>query len=87
MKQKDSELWKFPCNFAFKAMTIAVEGIEDNVITAIQKHVPGDYTAKLKPSRGGNYLSVTVQVHLTSKQQLENIYREVHAVEGVKMLL
>lgn len=87
MSEEKKELWKFPCNFAFKAMTLAQEGIENKIISAIQKHVPGDYTATLKPSRGGKYLSVTVKIHLTNKVQLDGIYKEVHAVEGVKMLL
>jgi len=81
------ELWTFPCNFTFKAMTLAIDGIENNVVSAIQKHVPGDYQAVLKASKGGKYFSVSVHIHLTNKQQLDAVYKEVHAVEGVKMLL
>ena len=87
MAEENKDLWKFPCNFAFKAMTLALDGIENNIISAIQQQVPGDYTATLKPSRGGKYLSVTVKIYLTDKQQLDNIYKAVHAVEGVKMML
>ena len=87
MSEQNQDLWKFPCNFSFKAMTQAIDGIEDNVVSAIQIHAPGDYSAKLKPSSGGKYLSVTVNIHITSKEQLDNIYKEVYAVEGVKMLL
>jgi len=87
MTSSEKELWSFPCEFAFKAMTVAIDGIENNVISAIQKHVPGDYTAQLKESRGGKYLSVTINLYLTDRQQLDNIYKEVHAIEGVKMLL
>ena len=81
------ELWVFPCNFTFKAMTLAIDDIENNVVSAIQKHIPGDYQAVLKASKGGKYLSVSVRIHLTSKQQLDAVYKEVYAVEGVKMLL
>ena len=87
MTDDKNDLWRFPCDFAFKAMTLAIEGIENNVVGAIQKHVPGDYIATLKQSSGGKYLSVTVNIHLTSLQQLNNIYEEVHAIDGVKMLL
>lgn len=87
MTKTDADLWQFPCDFVFKAMTLAIEGIENNVISAIQKHVPGNYTATLKPSSAGKYLSVTVNIYIADKQQLENIYQEVHAIEGVKMLL
>ena len=68
-------------------MVLAIDDIETAVISAINKHVPGNYSADLKESKGGKYLSVTVIIHLTSKEQLDNIYKEVHAVEGVKMLL
>ena len=84
---KQQSPWEFPCEVAFKAMTHAIEGIDSNVVSAIQKHVPGDYCAILKQSRGGKYLSVTVNIRFTSKQQLDNVYNEVYAVEGVKMLL
>ena len=83
----NKELWTFPCNFSFKAMTLAIDGIENTIISAIQKQVPGDYTAKVKPSSAGKYVSVTVKIYLSDKQQLDNIYKEVYAIEGVKMLL
>ncbi|MCP3673385.1 MAG: DUF493 family protein [Gammaproteobacteria bacterium] len=82
-----NELWTFPCNFTFKAMTLAINGIENNIVSAIQRHVPGDYQAVLKTSKGGKYFSVSVHIHLTNKQQLDAVYKEVHAVEGVKMIL
>jgi len=87
MSDDKKDLWIFPCNFSFKAMTLALDGIENNIVSAIQKHAPGDYTAKIKPSSAGKYISVTVKIYLTNKQQLDEIYKEVNAVEGVKMLL
>ncbi|PCJ49553.1 MAG: hypothetical protein COA74_05190 [Gammaproteobacteria bacterium] len=68
-------------------MCLAIDGIENNVVSAIQKHAPRDYTASLKPSSAGKYVSVTVHIHLINKQQLEDIYKDVYAVKGVKMLL
>ncbi len=87
MPVKKQALWQFPCDFTFKAMVQAIEGIENNVVSAIQKHAPGNYNAILKESRGEKYLSITVNIHLTSKLQLDNIYKEVITVNGVKMLL
>ncbi len=87
LSQDKQILWEFPCDFTFKAMTQAIEGIENNIISVIQSHVPGNYHAILRESKGGKYLSVTVKIHLTSKAQLDIIYKDVYAVEGVKMLL
>jgi uncharacterized protein len=83
----NKELWKFPCNFTFKAMTLAIEGIENNIVSAIQAHAPGNYAPVIKESAAGKYISVTVSIHVTSKEQLDAIYRDVHAINGVKMLL
>ncbi len=87
MSKENQQLWQFPCDFSFKAMVQAIEGIENNVVCAIQKHAPGNYNAILRESRGGKYLSITVNIRLTSKLQLDNIYKDVYAVDGVKMLL
>lgn len=85
--QDKQKLWEFPCDFTFKAMTQAIEGIENNIISVIQSHVPGNYHPILRESKNGKYISVTVSIYLTSKSQLDKIYKDVYAVEGVKMLL
>ena len=81
------ELWQFPCQFTFKAMTLAIDGIENNIVSAIQAHAPGNYAPVIKESAGGKYISVTVSIYITSKEQVDAIYRDVHAINGVKMLL
>lgn len=87
--QQDSnqELWEFPCQFMFKAMAFAVEGVEEEIVGVIQSYVPGDYSPKLNPSRTGKYVSVTVTFTATSKQQLDEIYIAVNALENVKVCL
>ncbi|MBT8450291.1 MAG: DUF493 family protein YbeD [Gammaproteobacteria bacterium] len=81
------ELWQFPCNMTFKAMTVARDGIENEVITEIQRHCPGDYSAQIKPSKNGNYYSVSVNIHFQSKAQVESVYKGVHQLDDVKMVL
>lgn len=86
-KNSEQELWQFPCQFVFKAMAFAVEGVEDEIVSAIQKHIPGDYTPKLNPSKTGKYVAVTVTFTATSKQQLDEIYLSVNALDNVKVCL
>jgi len=86
-KNNEESLWEFPCQFMFKAMAHAVEGVEDEIVGVIQQHVPGDYTPSLNPSRTGKYVSVTVSFTATSKQQLDEIYVAVNAIENVKFCL
>lgn len=86
-QQLVDELWQFPCNFLFKAMAEAKQGVEDEIIAVIQRHVPGDYIPKINPSRKGNYVSVSVSFTAKSKTQLDQIYMEVNALDSVKFCL
>lgn len=40
-----------------------------------------------KSSRGGRYVSVTVEIHATSREQLDAIYCELTAREEILMVL
>ena len=85
--QDTSDVWQFPCQMTFKVMTIAQEGIEDDVVSAIQKHLPGDYSPVINPSRKGNYYSISISLTFMTKVQVDAVYQAVHAVEGVKIIL
>jgi putative lipoic acid-binding regulatory protein len=86
---EDSEfdLWKFPCDFVFKAMAHANQNAEDQVISVINRFIPGDYTARLNPSKKGNYVAVSVPFIATSKEQLDEIYLAVNELDCVKVCL
>ena len=81
------DLWQFPCSFTFKAMAYANRSAEDEIIAVIQKHIPGDYIPKLNPSSKGTYVSVSVTFTANSKQQLDEIYLAVNALDCVKVCL
>ncbi len=87
MSEEEFDLWNFPCDFMFKAMAYANQGAEDQIISVINKFVPGDYIPKLNPSKKGNYVGVSVTFKATSKQQLDEIYLAVNALECVKVCL
>ncbi len=82
-------LLEFPCRFPIKAMGEHHENFEILVVELVRKHAP-DLTEEAVASRasqGGKYLSVTVTVTATSREQLDNIYRELTACEQVLMAL
>ena len=87
MNQDTSKVWKFPCQLTFKVMTVAREGIEQDVISAIQPHVPGEHASRINPSRNGNYYSISIPLRFESKDQVDAVYQSVHAVDGVKIIL
>lgn len=69
-------LLEFPCEFPIKAMGKASVNIEETVLEIVREHAP-DVTAedvRTKASSNGKYVSVTVVVNATSKEQLDKIY-------------
>ncbi|MBV1908177.1 MAG: DUF493 family protein [Kangiellaceae bacterium] len=83
----ENELWKFPCDFMFKALAYADQQAEDLIVSVINKYIPGDYVPKINPSKKGNYIAVSVTFKATSKEQLDEIYLAVNALDCVKVCL
>ena len=87
MKTKFDELLEFPTVLNFKVMGIASDELPDLIIAELQKHTPGDYAPKIKPSSKGNYHSVSIAVTVTSKEHIETIYKTLTAIEQVRYVL
>lgn len=81
------ELLEFPCVFAFKVMGIAGPTLMEDVLSVIQKHAPGDYAPKVKPSSKGTYQSISIPVTVDSKALIETIYTELNKLESVRYIL
>ena len=80
---------KFPCAFPIKIMGRTQDGFAQAVALVVRKHAP-DFepaTLEMRASKGGNWLSVTATVNATSREQLDNLYRELVAHPMVKMVL
>ncbi len=80
---------EFPCDFAVKAIGPADGGLEGEVVAVVRRHAPdlGEGAVRTRPSAGGRYLAVTVRLRARSREQLERIYRELHALDSVLMVL
>ncbi len=80
---------EFPCDFAVKAIGPAGGGLEGEVVAVVRRHAPdlGEGAVRTRPSAGGRYLAVTVRLRARSREQLERIYRELHALDSVLMVL
>ena len=44
-------------------------------------------TVEMRPSKGGNYLGLTFTVRATSREQLDALYRALHAHHMVSVVL
>lgn len=87
LNTKFDELLEFPCNFAFKVMGVADPKLVEDVLSVIQKHAPGDYSPKIKPSSKGNYQSLSIPVIVNDKAHIEAIYTELNKLELVRYIL
>jgi putative lipoic acid-binding regulatory protein len=78
---QDETLLRFPCSFPIKAMGRSDHGIEGIVGDIIERHAPATAPEqwRSRPSRNGNWVSVTVVIEATSKSQLDAIYQELSA--------
>ena len=84
---KLKDLLEFPCQFTYKVLGFAKPNLPDLVLNTIQKHAPGDYSPSVKPSGKGTYQSVSVTIHATSIEQVDILYKELGAIDIVRMVL
>ncbi|SEH07252.1 HP0495 family protein [Candidatus Venteria ishoeyi] len=89
MTEKKEELFNFPCDFPIKVMGKSSPDFDRLVVEIIRRHC-GDITegaVSSRTSKGGNYLSVTVNIQAQSREQLDNLYQELSGHEQVTMVL
>ena len=85
----EQSLIEYPSAFPIKVMGLQVEGFVEAVAHIARQFDPGfdPATVELRPSKGGTYLSVTVTVNATSREQLDELYRTLSSHPMVKVVL
>lgn len=75
----EETLFEFPCQFPIKAMGKSDVELPVVVTEIVRRHVSEVDEAALKTrlSKDGNYVSVTLIIEATSKQQLDAIYQDL----------
>jgi putative lipoic acid-binding regulatory protein len=89
--RSDSEpsLLTFPCAFPIKIMGRTQDGFAQAIVDVVQRHAP-DYdprTLEMRASTAGRYLSLTCTINAVSRDQLDDLYRELSAHPMVTMVL
>jgi uncharacterized protein len=88
LDRRDS-LIEYPSAFPLKVMGAAAEGFEAAVLDVARRFDPGfdATTVERRPSKGGNYLGLTITITATSREQLDELYRTLSSHPMVKVVL
>ena len=79
----------YPCDFPIKVMGLMQDDFAAIIIELTVRHDPTFHAGKvdMRPSAKGNYLSLTLTVMATSREQLDNLYRDLTGHALVKYVL
>ncbi len=79
----------FPCEFVVKVMGKSGSGIESIARTIIEKHAGPIEEAQIRerPSSNSRFVGYSFTIHATSREQVDEIYRELTARPEVLMAL
>ncbi len=82
-------LIEYPSDFPIKIMGAMQDQFAQTMVELVTQHDPEFHAGKLemRPSSGGNYLALTATVRATSREQLDNLYRELSSHPMVKFVL
>lgn len=82
-------LIEFPCDFTIKAMGKSSETFVDLVLGIIRQHFPDFSEKKLEKrfSQYTNYISLSFTVHAQSREQLDNLYRQLSGAPEILVVL
>ena len=85
----ESSPLQYPCDFPIKVLGNTRAGFAQAVLDIIHRHAP-DFdgaSMEMKTSKRGRYLSVTCVIRATSRDQLDDLYRELCDHPMVVMVL
>jgi hypothetical protein len=85
----EQSLIEYPSAFPIKVMGAHVEGFEDAMVAIALQFDPEFHGGRIerRPSKGGNYLGLTLTVTATSREQLDELYRTLSTHPMVKVVL
>ena len=86
---RKESLIEYPCSFPIKVMGARVDGFAEAMVQIAKQFDPqyDPATLEMRPSKAGSYLSVTLTIWATSREQLDNMYLALTAHPMVKVAL
>jgi putative lipoic acid-binding regulatory protein len=85
----EQSLIEYPSAFPIKVMGPHAVGFVEAIVEVARRFDPGfdGATVETRPSKGGNYLGITITVTATSREQLDELYRTLTTHPMVKIVL
>ena len=85
----NTSLIEYPSAFPIKVMGAHVDGFVETIVHIAQRFDPGfdPATVQTRPSKGGNYLGITITITAISREQLDELYRTLSSHPMVKVVL
>ncbi|RTZ45856.1 DUF493 family protein [Candidimonas sp. SYP-B2681] len=85
----EDSLIEYPSDFPIKVMGKMHPDLAQTLTDVVLQFDPSldPVTIEMRPSKGGNYLSLTFTVRATSRQQLDDLYRALHGHPMVSFVL
>jgi uncharacterized protein len=85
----DDNVFEFPCDFPIKIMGAARDDFVRAILAVVQAHAPDfDSTAaQVRASGKGNYLALTCTIRAQSREQVDNLYRDLTSHPYVQIVL
>ncbi|HJD44655.1 MAG TPA: DUF493 family protein [Candidatus Paenalcaligenes intestinipullorum] len=85
----EDSLIEYPSEFPIKVMGKADPTLAQALTEIVLEHDP-DFdasTIEMRPSKAGNYIGLTFRITALSREQLDNVYRALHAHPLVSVVL
>jgi hypothetical protein len=85
----EQSLIEYPSRFPIKVMGTNVEGFAAAVVAIARQFDPGfdEATLEVRPSKGNNYVGLTITITATSRGQLDELYRTLSTHPMVRVVL
>ena len=80
---------QFPCDFLVKVMGKNTPAFNEAVVGVVKDAFPNitEQSFSNRLSKNGGYLSISISLYVSSKSDLDALYTQLSAIEGVKMVL
>jgi uncharacterized protein len=84
-----ANLLAFPAQFPLKVMGLRVDDFAQQLVDVVQTHLPQFDLAsvEMRSSSTGKYLSLTLNLQVANREELEAVYRAVSTHPLVKVVL